>query len=239
MFSCRQPGAFIMPSRPLRRHVLSGSLADQVYRSLRADIIHGRYRAGDKLVELELAQRVGTSQGTVREALQRLEREGLVERHMHRATYVTPLDSEAIHELFVIRSTIEGIAMRRAMQYLTLEDLARLDHLLAAMQESADRQDIAALVEYDLEFHRIICQISRSSVLVNTWQPLYSQIQRFIVQTHPQYFRDLHSLADTHIVVLDAMRAGNVEAAVQVLQEHVMLIWTWINTNSAEGNTAG
>lgn len=227
-----------MPSRPLRRHVLSGSLADQVYRSLRSDIILGRFHAGDKLVELELAQQLGTSQGTIREALQRLEREGLVERHMHRATYVTALDTEAIHELFVIRSTIEGIAMRRAMQYLTLEDLARLEHLWRAMQESAGRQDIAALVEYDLEFHRIICQISRSGVLLNAWQPLYSQIQRFIVQTHPHYFHDLHSLADTHIVVLDAMRSGSVDQAVHVLQEHVMLIWNWIDTNTPGGGPA-
>ena len=224
-----------MASRPLRRHVLSGSLADQVYRSLRADIILGRYHAGDKLVELDLAQQLGTSQGTIREALQRLEREGLVERHMHRATYVTPLDSEAIHELFIIRSTIEGIAMRRAMQYLTLEDLTRLEQLWHSMQETADRQNIANLVEYDLEFHRSICRISRSGVLLNTWQPLYSQIQRFIVQTHPHYFRDLHSLADTHIPVLNAMRSGNVDEAVRVLQEHVMLIWCWIDTNSGEG----
>ena len=223
-----------MASRPLRRNVLAGSLADQAYRSLRADIIHGRYRAGDKLVELEIAQQLGTSQGTIREALQRLERDGLVERHMHRATYVTPIDTEAIHELFIIRSTIEGIAMRRAMTHLTPDDLNRLDALWRSMQESADRQDIADLVEYDLEFHRSICRCSRSSVLLSTWQPLYSQIQRFIVQTHPRYFQDLHSLADTHVAVLDAMRSGNVDEAVRVLQEHVMLIWQWIRTNAPE-----
>ena len=221
-----------MGTRPIRRSVLAGSLAEQVYRTLRAEIVLGHYPAGTKLVELDLAQKLGTSQGTIREGLQRLEREGLVERHAHRATYVTEVDIGAVYELFLIRSTIEGVALRRAMPHLTGEKLARLESLWQAMQAAADRQDIADLVERDLEFHRFICRCSGSNILLSTWQPLYAQIQRFIVQTHPSYFRDLHALADTHMAVLDAIRSGDADEAVRVLQEHIMLIWSWIDANS-------
>ncbi|MFN8377380.1 MAG: GntR family transcriptional regulator [Anaerolineae bacterium] len=223
-----------MEARPLRRNVLAGSLAEQVYRTLRAEIILGHYPAGTKLVELDLAQKLGTSQGTIREGLQRLEREGLVERHTHRATFVTEVDTEAMYELFVIRSTIEGIALRRAMARIQDPELAQLESLWVSMRDAADKDDIADLVEHDLEFHRFICRCSHSSVLLSTWQPLYSQIQRFMVQTHPRYFQDLHSLADTHMPVLDAIRSGDVDDAVRVLQEHIMLIWSWLNANSPE-----
>ncbi|HYO88755.1 MAG TPA: GntR family transcriptional regulator [Candidatus Limnocylindrales bacterium] len=216
----------------VRRSVLSGSLAEQVYRQLRADIIVGRYRAGAKLVELDLAQKTGTSQGTVREALQRLEREGLVDRHAHRATYVTDVDTEAVHELFIIRATIEGIAVRRALRFMTAQDIEHLEALWLEMRQAGTHNDIAILVEHDMEFHRCICRLSRSSVLLSTWQPLYAQIQRFIVQTHPRYFLDLNSLADTHISILDSIKAGDPEEAARVLQDHVLLIWKWIDKNA-------
>ncbi len=218
----------------VRHSARSGSLAEQVYRKLRADIIIGRYRAGAKLVELDLAQKTGTSQGTVREALQRLEREGLVDRQAHRATYVTEVDAEAVHELFIIRSTIEGIAIRRAMRFTTAEDVAHLESLWLKMRDAGTHNDISVLVEHDMEFHRCICRLSRSSVLLSTWQPLYAQIQRFIVQTHPRYFLDLNSLADTHIAVIDAIKGGDANEAARVLQDHVLLIWTWIDENAPE-----
>jgi DNA-binding GntR family transcriptional regulator len=222
----------------VRRTVLSGSLAEQVYRQLRADIIIGRYRAGAKLVELDLAEKTGTSQGTVREALQRLEREGLVERQAHRATYVTDVDTEAIHELFIIRATIEGIAIRRAMRFMTAQDIAHLEALWLKMRQAGAESDISVLVEHDMEFHRCICRLSRSSVLLSTWQPLYAQIQRFIVQTHPRYFHDLNALADTHITILDAIRSGNADEAARVLQEHVLLIWGWMGEHAPESRRA-
>lgn len=101
-----------MKETPIRRRATLGSLATQVYEQLRSAIIRGELAPDSKLVELEIAQKMGTSQGTVREALQRLEREGLVERRSHRGTYVTILSLSEIHESFVIRSTIEGFAAR-------------------------------------------------------------------------------------------------------------------------------
>src|SRR5689334_25352885 len=95
------------------------SLADQVYGRLRLDIICGDLRAGEKLVELEIAAQMGTSQGPVREALQRLERDGLVERHARSASFVTAVSMDEMYELCMIRSTIEVFAIRRTAQTIT------------------------------------------------------------------------------------------------------------------------
>lgn len=225
-----------MKALTLRNQKLN-SLAAQVYERLRASIIRGTLPPGSKLLELDLAQELGTSQSTIREALQRLEREGLVERHSYRGSYVTSLSATEIHECFVIRSMIEGFAARRAIRVMTDEHIGTLERLYTAMLQSADQNDLEHLIEYDLEFHRCICEWSNSRLLLNSWMPLYSSIQRFIFQTHPSYFEDLHSLADTHLPLIESFRERDVQQIVERIQEHVMLIWSIIEESSSSFGT--
>ena len=91
------------------------SLTEQVYDHLRVDIVTGRLQADDRLVELEIAASMGTSQAPIREALQRLEREGLVTRRGRSGTYVTGWVLDEIYEIFAIRAMIEGFATKRTI----------------------------------------------------------------------------------------------------------------------------
>jgi DNA-binding GntR family transcriptional regulator len=84
------------------------SLADQVYAYLRTAIISEQLAPNARIVELEIANTMGTSQGPVREALQRLEREGLVTKQPHSAIFVTTVSIDEMYELFSIRSVIEA-----------------------------------------------------------------------------------------------------------------------------------
>lgn len=202
-----------------------GSLADQVYEHLRADIIYGRLLPDERLVELEIAANMGTSQGPVREALQRLEREGLVERRAHRATFVTPISPQEIYEYFEIRRVVEGFAMRHAMVYIGESECNVLQGLVDEMQHAGQADDMARLVESDMAFHRHICEWSGSVVLLETWKPLYSQIQRFVAQNHRRYFADLAEIADVHQPIVDAVKSGDADTAVRLIQEH-MHIWS-------------
>lgn len=219
--STRQPKP-VSHQRPRRL----GSLANQIYQSLRSAIIRGELPPDHKLVELEIAANMGTSQGPVREALQLLERDGLVERRARRATYVTRATTEEIYEYFVIRSSIEAFAVRRAVQRMTAEHDHIIRSLIEDMRRAGANGDMDALVEHDMEFHRLICEWSGSSVLMNAWMPLYSQIQRFILQTHGHYFDTLTDLADTHQSIVDAMCARDADAAATLTEEHIMLIWS-------------
>src|SRR5215470_12665444 len=97
-------------SSPHRLQTKIASLPDQVYEHLRRAIISAELPPGEKLIELEIAAQMGTSQGPVREALQRLERDGLVERRARSATFVTSISPDEMYELFSIRSVIEGFA---------------------------------------------------------------------------------------------------------------------------------
>ncbi|MFO7632147.1 MAG: GntR family transcriptional regulator [Caldilinea sp.] len=212
-----------------RRNVRS--LADQVYEYLRTSIVSGQLAPGARVVEMEIAGIMGTSQGPVREALQRLEREGLVEKRSHSATFVTGVSIDEMYELFSIRSVIEGFAIRRTVERITPEQCDRLEQLIESMRAASQNDDMLALTEHDLQFHRLICQWSGSATLQRAWDPLYGQTQRFVVHTHKNYFASLTDIADTHVPIIAALRSHDVENVTRLIQEHVMLIWSLFGQN--------
>ncbi|MFN4292499.1 MAG: GntR family transcriptional regulator [Thermoflexales bacterium] len=212
--------------RPVKNGAVSRSLAHQIMQRLRTEIIHGKLAPGERLVELDIARRMGTSQGPVREALQMLERDGLVERRAHTASFVAPLSFDDMYELFKIRSLVESYAIRRAAQRIGDADCDALDALVDQMREAGRRGDIVTLVECDMAFHRRLCECSGSTTLVQMWTPLYSQIQRFVTQNHPQHFRNLADIADAHTPIVAALRQRKPAAAARAVREHIMLIWS-------------
>ncbi len=216
----------VLESRRRDKNIVS--VVDQVYDHMRRAIVSGELQPDQKLVELDIAEQMGTSQAPVREALQRLERDGLVERRARRATFVSRMSQDEIYAIFSVRSVIEGVAIQRAIQRLTPARCSELHFLLEKMREAAQHNDLILLIEHDLTFHRRLCEWSASSTLLNAWLPLYSQIQRFVVQTHPKYFADLVELANTHQPIVEAVCQNEIERARQVVQDHVMLIWSKI-----------
>jgi len=205
------------------------SLSDQVYEQLRSAIISAERDPGEKLVELEIAAQMGTSQGPVREALQRLERDGLVERQARSATYVSSISVDEMYELFSVRSVIEGYAIRRAAQKITPEQCNYLDGLILEMAQAGKREDMITLAEYDMRFHKTIVECGGSAGLLRVWITLSSQIQRFVVQSHPQHYSDLVEIATRHQSIVSALRLHDIEGAAQAVQDHIMLIWPKIN----------
>jgi DNA-binding GntR family transcriptional regulator len=206
-------------------------LSVQVYEQLRTAIIREELPPGARLVELDLAAQLGTSQGPIREALQRLEREGLVSRHAHSASFVTELSDEEMYELFCIRSVIERFAVKRALPALTGSQCDELEALVERMREAGRNNDMLAFTEQDLLFHRRICEWSGSYSLLRAWDPLYSQIQRFVIHTHNRYFKGIREIADTHLPILAALRSGDLERSQQEIHAHVMLIWSMMEAS--------
>ncbi len=210
------------------RTEIGASIADRVWQRLRLEIIHGDLPPGTRLLELELAESMGVSQGTIREALKRLETDALVERKARTASYVTPILLDEMHELFAIRSVVEGAAVRRTAQHITAHQCTELADMVERMRDAAALDNLALLVDYDLQFHQRICEWSASKTLLRTWMPLYSQIQRFITQTHPHYFSNLKEIADTHDTIVAVLRRNDAKDSARIIQEHIMLIWSRI-----------
>ncbi len=208
-----------------------GYLSDQVYERLRAAIISEELSPGTKLVELELASQMGTSQGPVREALQRLERDGLVEHRARSATFVTTISTDEMYELFSVRSQIEGFAIRRTIQKITPDQCTELNGLILKMEQAGSVRDMVSLAQYDMQFHRNLIEWSGSTGLLRAWTSLSSQIQRFLVQSHPVYFPDFAEVGTRHQPIVDALGRRDSEAAVKKVQENIMLIWPLVRQN--------
>lgn len=143
---------------PLKRGSLRRRLAAHVYDA----ILKGELRPGERIVEGKLARQLSVAQGTLREALQELEHQGLVTKHDHRGTYVSKLTRAEIEDIYVVRRELEPLAASLARQRMTAEQLSQLVGLVEKMQIAGDRHDFVELLRTDLAFHRMIWRFSGS-----------------------------------------------------------------------------
>lgn len=204
------------------------SRVDQVWSQLRTAILHGQFLAGDRLVELDIAGRLGTSQGPVREALQRLEHEGLVIRVAHTGTFISPLSYAEMQDVFAVRSEIETRAFRRTATQITEAQCEQLLGLIEVMRASGRANDLTTLIDHDMVFHELICEWSGNTTLLRVWRLLYVQVQRFIIQTHPYYFPNLVEVAEQHVPLVEALMLRDPDLAARSIAEHCRIIWRHI-----------
>ncbi|WP_425148649.1 GntR family transcriptional regulator [Deinococcus sp.] len=206
------------------------SLADHVYERVHDEILTGALSPGSRVVELDIASRMGTSQGPVREALQRLAREGLVVRHARSSTFVAAVSDDEMYEVFETRALIEAFVVRQLAGRIGDPELAAARQMAEKMVEAAARDDLLELVKWDRRFHRQLVEWSGRETLLRAWDPLYTQIQRFIVQNHRPYYADVLEIARGHGPLLDALINHDVEAAAAAMRAHVMDVWTRMAT---------
>ena len=177
-------------------------------------------RPGSVLTELGLAETLGCSQSTVREALLRLEGEGLVARAGRQGTTVTDLDRETAEEVLMLRRRLELRGARRAARRAGAGDVAALEAVQAAMEAAARRGDAWGVVERDLELHLGIFRLSGLLAL----EPI---LARCTLHTHrfklwaPWHRRPLEETASRHRPMLAALAAGDGGALSAELARHL------------------
>jgi DNA-binding GntR family transcriptional regulator len=172
------------------------------------------------LIELALAQDLRCSQSAVREALLRLDGEGLVVRAGRAGTTVTDLDAPTASEILDLRRRIELRAARHAARRATGGDYARLEALQEAMDQAAQAGDAWALIERDTDFHLALYRIGGVPALA----PI---LARCIMHTHrfklwaPWHRRPLAATAARHRPILAAVRAGDAAALIHTIADHL------------------
>src|SRR5688572_4522815 len=147
-------------------------LRQEVLVALRAAILNGEIAAGTRLLEADVAARMGVSRAPVREALRQLEQEGLVESFAHRGAVVTGLPEDEVDAIYELRALIESKAIERVCRTATPEQIATLDALVEEMQRARSRADTAEVAELDLRFHGRLIDLSGFSLLRHSWSSL-------------------------------------------------------------------
>jgi len=160
--------------RPARRRGLAEEVADRI----RDAIFELSYPPGTQLREVELAEAMDVSRGPVREALLRLEREGLVRSAWHRGTTVTALSHEDISELHSLRGALESLAVTRVAAHATDQDLALIRRVVEEMERTGDESAMAAL---DIAFHDAVYAAAGHRRLEEAWGAIRSQVHLLLL----------------------------------------------------------
>lgn len=178
----------------------------------------GTFKPGDRLVESELAERLGVSRTPVREALQRLETQAMVTRD-GRSLIVASLDHNQLAELYAVRTELEGLAARLAARHATEEEV----RVLRGMVEE-DRKllggDPRALSRANKRFHRQIHLASHNRFLVQQLDLVARSMALMASTSFAAEGRDAAGLAE-HDAIVTAIEAGDAEAAWQALRIHI------------------
>lgn len=197
------------------------TLRERALHALRTAILTGQYQPGDHLGEVELANRLGISRGTVREALRHLQQEGLLVPAARGMLQVHRLSPTEVHELYEVRAALEGLAVAGVIastgRQAAVEELRRA---LVRLDQAAG--DFAAQVEADLGFHLLLCELSGNSMLVRTWRHLEGPI-RVTVMSAGNEQRRLPMSAARHEPIVDAIERGDEAGALDVLRGHMAL----------------
>lgn len=195
------------------------SLKEQVYRSLRNDILFGAIPGGTRLIETEEATRLSVSRTPVREALQRLAQESFV-RAIPRAGYlVEDLPDDEIQDLFSTRMDVEGAAVRRAVRTISVEELKELDDNLEKARIAAKSKDFDQMAELDRSFHIILYKAARSRHLYRICRNMSDLTSRYRYGLHQQTDLANDSL-NQHLQIYQAVIAKDGNAAANALVTH-------------------
>lgn len=196
------------------------SLGQLVFENLKQAIVRGEILPGTRLVESQIAEGQGISRTPVREAIHKLEREGLIERRPRGGFRVLGLSRSDIVETFGIRSVLEGYAARLAAINHRPEDLKPLETKIEEFKKCLEKGQVTTLARINTDFHDLLYALSQSPRLINMINALRDQIYRYrlIILKEPQ--RAQMSNAD-HIRMLDHIRERAADEVEGLVREHI------------------
>lgn len=193
---------------------------DDGYHRLRAAIVAGDLQPNERLVELDLSERLGIGRTAIRTALVRLESEGLVERERHRGAKVRLVDEQEAGEILQARAVLEGLAARQAALRATDADVAELRRIVAGLRTLLDAGDLLGASDEQAVLHRTVLELSGHATAHRLILALNSQIVRFqyrtiLVPGRPERSHEEHS------AIVDAIAARDPEAAEAAMRHHL------------------
>lgn len=219
--------------QPIRRAL---PLRERIHDRLRNAILTGELAAGTPVIEAEIATRLGASRTPVREALRRLEAEGLLEPRGLRGTIVRELRDDEVACVFEIREALESLAARRAARTIRPAHLERLRGYLDGMRDAID--DPAEMERHDTAFHDLILAAANGDRL----KRILTELREELIAYRFLSLGDLerrHATIEEHQGILDALRAHDEGAAGERTAAHIANARAAVLRLAEERQTAG
>ena len=197
------------------------SLGQYVYDNLKRAVIRGDIAPGSRIVESRLATALGISRTPIREAIHKLEREGLLRHDPSVGFFVLGLTQEDIDETFGIRSVLESYAAKLAASKHLPEELEPLERKIEEYQKHLDRGEMEILPRINTEFHDLLYALSRSPRLIKMINDLRDLIYRF-----REMILNMEHMARTsnedHRLMLESIRQRDADGVERLVKEHIL-----------------
>ncbi len=195
-------------------------LREIVYTELKMQILQGIIAPGTRLMEVEMAEQMGVSRTPIREAIHKLEKEGLVVIEPRRGAYVSQVSMSDMLEILELRENLEGFAAYRAALYMTLEEKQELRRVEQLYNKAVEEGCTVDLIKFDTDFHLLIVKGSKNKILVNVIDQLYELVLRFRYLYYDSFEKYI-KVPDQHKAIVEAIFAGDPEGAREASNQHM------------------
>lgn len=195
-------------------------LRDIVFQTLRKAILMGNMRPGDRLLEEHLAERMGVSRTPIREAIRKLELEGLVVMVPRCGASVARINENRLKDVLEVRGALDELAIKLACEHITEEQLRRLNEAKLRFETNTMGGSIARIVDADVKFHDIILEASCNERLIQIMTNLSEQIYRYRYECVKDS-RIYEDLINEHTMMYDCLERGDIEKAALVARTHI------------------
>jgi len=195
-------------------------LRDQIYLLVRRAIVTGKLAPGSPVNEIEIAERLGTSRTPVREAVKKVEDEGLIDVRAQAGTFVTPIRSAQVREAYIIRTALERESARRAAEVITDEQVQRLYDNIDLHALALKRSRFEEAIDHDDMFHRLIAEVNDYGMLWRVVDSSKAQMDRCRLLSLPSPGAGDTTISQ-HRAIADALATHNADAAEGMMSAHL------------------
>lgn len=197
------------------------SLRGRVFHKLREDILNGKYKDNEELKEVAIGEELGVSRTPVREAFRQLELEGLIQIVPNKGAYVTGINAKDVKDIYMIRSSLEGMCARLATENITPEQLEELEENVYLASFHASKGHMEQMAELDNRFHHILYAACDSKMLENLLQDFHQYVIRIRRKTLSTKERGIAS-NDEHRQIMEAIKAKDGAEAERLATQHMI-----------------
>ena len=195
-------------------------LRDVVFHTLREAILKGDLKPGERLMELQLAAKLGVSRTPIREAIRMLEQEGLAVTVPRRGAEVAKMTEKDMQDVLQVREALDELAASIACELITEAEMEQLEQAAADFETATETKDVKRIADTDMVFHDIIYHATRNPKLVNILNNLREQMYRYRVE----YLKDEENypvLLKEHREILAGFREKDKNMVTDSMRRHV------------------
>lgn len=200
--------------------IAANSLRNRIFNQIQADILNGVYEPGESLTETKLSEELGVSRTPVREALRKLELEGLVQSIPNKGVFVKGVSPQDISDICTIRMLIEGLAAKWAAEKITPHEIDELKEAVELEEFYTMKSNIDQLLQFDTRFHDLIYKACKSKPLMHVLSTFHNYIRkaRKISMSSPKRAMEV---LEEHKAILQAIIERDAAKAERLATEHV------------------